>query len=302
MSILALDLGSRELKLLEGDGRRLIRHVEILLPDGAMVDGMPSPLLTASIRSAHESSGFASRRIRLAIPETGTAVRDFVLPPLPASELEDAVLYEGRRLVPMEASDIYFAWHAARVSAGYQVYLVAARRGMIDAISSAVTAAGLQVDRIDLKPLALARGMGARDGLLLEWGGSEASLVLMAGGRPKFFRTFLLDAPPDEVEAQFNELVLSVNALLRFIRGVEAQLTIPASSTICLAGRFAFIEGGLEEAQRRFPFTVTQPAAPAQVPAGFPWQAHLAGLGLMKPGRWHDRLTPSQGGDMRVAA
>ena len=49
---LALDLGARELKLLEANGRRLTRHADVLLPDGAMVDGMPTALLTAAVRSA----------------------------------------------------------------------------------------------------------------------------------------------------------------------------------------------------------------------------------------------------------
>ena len=42
----AVDVGAKELKLLEADGRRLTRHAEVLLPEGALIDGMPTPLLT----------------------------------------------------------------------------------------------------------------------------------------------------------------------------------------------------------------------------------------------------------------
>ena len=299
---IGLDLGTRELRLLQADGRRLTHHAEVLLPEGAMVDGMPTALLTATVRSALDAGGFSATRARIAIAETGTAFRDFRLPRLAGGELDRAVSFEGRRLVPMEASDIYFAWHAARDQRGYAVYLVAARRAMIDAVVAAVGAAGVKVERMDLKPLALARGMGVSDGLLLEWGAAEATLVLMVRGRPRFFRTFALDAAPDDAEAQLDELALSLNALVKFMRGAASDVPITAATPLALGGRFAFLDDGLQRARQRFEFNVVLPQLPLTAPPDFPWQAHFAGIGLIRQGNWRNRLSPSQGGDKRVAA
>ncbi|HVH64751.1 MAG TPA: pilus assembly protein PilM [Candidatus Acidoferrum sp.] len=288
--------------MLEANGRRLTRHAEVMIPDGALADGMPTPLLTAAVRSALESGAFSATEARIAIAETGTAYRDFALPSVPASELNRAVIFEGRRLIPMEATDVYFAWHASRDRDGWAVYLVAARRDMIDALVAVIGSAGLRVERMDLKPLALARGAGIPDGLVLEWGAAEATLVLMVRGRPRFFRTFQVDAAPDDVDAQLDELTLSLNALVKFMRGAAPEVAIGPSTTLALAGRFAFLADGLQRAQERFPFTVVLPSTGFSAAAGFPWQAHLAGIGLLQQDRWHSRLTPSQGGDIRVAA
>ena len=299
---LGLDLGTRELRLLQANGKRLTHHAEVLLPEGAMVDGVPTSLLTTTLRSALEAGGFTANRARVAIAETGTAFRDFRLPRLGGGELSRAVAFEGRRLVPMEASDVYFAWHATRDAKGNAVYLVAARRAMIDAVVAAVGTAGLQVERMDLKPLALARGMGVSDGLLLEWGAAEATLVLMVRGRPRFFRTFTLDASPEDAEAQLDELALSLNALVKFMRGATSDVSISPATSLALGGRFAFMDGGLQRARQRFEFNVVLPLPLFKVPADFPWQAHFAGIGLIRQGDWQNRLSPSQGGDMRVAA
>jgi len=299
---LGVDLGARELRLLQADGRRLTRHAEVLLPDGAMVDGIPTPLLTATVRSALDAGGFTADRARVAIAETGTAFRDFRLPKLAGNELTRAVGFEGRRLVPMEAADVYFAWHASRDARGHAVYLVAARRAMIDAVVAAIAAASLRVERMDLKPLALARGMGVSDGLLLEWGAAEATLVLMVRGRPRFFRTFTLDASPEDAEAQLDELALSLNALVKFMRGAASDVSITPATSLALGGRFAFMDEGLQRARQRFEFNVVLPLPLFTSAADFPWQAHLAGIGLIRQGHWQDRLSPSQGGDMRVAA
>ena len=279
-----------------------MRHAEVLLPEGALADGMPTPLLTAAIRGAIEAGGFTATNALVAIAETGTAYRDFALPPMPSSELSRAVTFEGRRLIPMAAADVYFAWHAVRDADGFAVYLVAARRDMIDALVGALAGAGLRVARMDLKSLALARGTGLGDGLVLEWGAVEATLVLMVRGRPRFFRTFQVDASPDDVEAQLDELAMSLNALVKFMRGAAPDVSIGPATTLALAGRFAFVPDGLRRAQERFPFAITTPTTTLKAPAALPWQAHLAGIGLLEQGRWRKRLTPSQGGDIRVAA
>ena len=297
-----MDLGLRELRVLEADGGRVIAHAEVGLPEGAFEDGVPTALLTAAVRSILESTPFHARTARVAISEEGVAIRDFRLPALPRDELADAVIFEGRRLVPIDPGSAYYAWHADRAESGYRVYLVAARRDMIDAITRALTAAGLQPERIDLKPLALARGIGATDGLLLDWSQGEATLVLMAGGRPRFFRSFTLDAPALDVDGQLDVLALSLYALVKFVRGSEPDVSIGPDTALYLSGRFILVDAGLEKARRRFGFAVTEPTPRFRAPADFPWQAHLAGLGLIQPVRWHDRLTPSQGGDGRVAA
>jgi hypothetical protein len=300
---LGLDIGLRELKIVEADGGRLTRHAEILLPDGAIEDGMPTPLLTVAIRGAVEAAGMRTGTALLAIADTGIAVRDFVLPRIPQSELGQAVLFEGRRLVPLDPGSVYYAWHARTIRSGRSVYLVAARRDMIDALTDTVRHAQLQVTHIDVKPLALARGAGVTDGMVLEWGASEATLILMVQGRPRFFRSFLLDSAPDNIDAQLDELAFSVTALVRFMRTSAPDATIGPRTDLHLVGRVAFIEDGYERAQKRFEFAVRAATKPSlKMPSGFPWQAHLAGIGLLQRLSWRGRLEPSQGGDSRVAA
>lgn len=300
---LGVDIGLRELRIVESDGRKLTGHSEILLPDGALEDGMPTPLLTVAIRGAMEAARVRTGTALVAIGDTGIAVRDFVLPRIPNSELDQAVLFEARRLVPLDPGSVYYAWHAQRNPSGQSVYLVAARRDMIDALTATVREAGLSVGRIDVKPLALVRGAGVADGLVLEWGPSEATLVLMVQGRPRFFRTFLLDALPDDVDAQMDELAFSVSTLVRFMRTSAPDATIGPGTALHLVGRVAFVENGYRRAQERFEFEVHPPRTPSlKMPAAFPWQAHLAGIGMLQRVNWRARLEPSQGGDIRVAA
>lgn len=300
-AICTIELNARDLKLLEAKRGRPIRHAEASLPDGAYSEGMPTRTFVDFLKSTLRSTNVAARQARLAIADSGITVRDLQLPSMTPDELRAAVTFEAKRLIPMDPGDVYYAWHVRRVSRGYAVYLVAARREMVDGLVAAIAGAGLRVERIDLKAFGLARGAEVSDGLILDWGLGEATLVLQAGGRPIFFRSLLLDTPEGDTSAQFEELQLSVNALVKFIRSAQPDAALGQGTPLFLSGRFATLAGAEAMARERLPFAVQWPAPKPRWPRGFPWQAHLTGLGLLRPSRWQDRITAA-GGAARAAA
>jgi len=296
-SLAIVELGLIELRAAQADRGRLTRHAEVPLPAGVLQDGVPSPGFGPFLRQVLLEARITARRLRLAISESGIAVRDFRLPLLPAEELASAVLFEGKRLIPIDPQTVYYAWHARPVDKGYSVYLVAARREMVDGLVQAASAAGLDTDRLDLKVPALARGIGAADGLLCEWTTGEATVALMVGARPRFFRTFALE-PGDEA-GQLEQIGLALEALVKFMRSAEPGLVMGANTPLYLAGRFAQFEADWAQ---RFPFDVRLPAPAVRWAPGFPWAAYLTAVGLIGEWGWQPRLIPEQAGDKFVAA
>jgi hypothetical protein len=292
-----VELGLLELKAAQADRGLLTRHAEVLLPAGVLQDGVPSPGFGPFLRQVLAEARITARRLRLAIGESGIAIRDFRLPLLPAEELASAVLFEGRRLIPIDPETVYYAWHARVVDKGYAVYLVAARREMVDGLVQAAAAAGLETDCIDLKVPALARGIGAADGLLCEWATGEATVALMVGARPRFFRTFALEAGDDG--SQLEQIGVALEALVKFMRSAEPELVMGANTPLYLAGRFAQFEADWAQ---RFPFDVRLPAPVVRWAPDFPWPAYLTTVGLIDDWGWQARLIPEQAGDKFVAA
>ena len=300
--LITLEVGLRELKVTQTEGQLLARQAAVPLPANAIEDGLPrSPFLPCLVEALGQA-GIEGRLLRLAIPDVGIAVRDFVLPKIPPAELASAVTYEAKRLVPIDPATVYYAWHARRIAAGTAVYVVAARRELIDAYVSELGRLEIQVEHIDLKPLALARGAEVVDGLLVEWGLGEATLVLVAGGRPRFFRTFLLDAQEGSLDQQLEEIAAGVSTLVKFVKSAGPGLVIGPSTPLSLAGRFLVLPGAEEHAYQRFGFAVRRPTPRPGWTPDFPWPLHLAALGLARQGRWENRLSLGQDGEVRVAA
>lgn len=299
----AIELDHRELKVLQVAERGVIRHGHSLLPDGAYRDGMPTRVLIDVLLGTLHNAGIAVSSARVAIADAGVAIRDFRLGRIPESDLESAVKYEAKRLIPMEPSAVYYAWHATPVARQLAIFLAAARREMIDALIAGIGAAGVQAERVDLRALALARAAGVSDGLILDWGHGEATLVLQTGGRPRFFRTVLLEAlPVDSLDMHLDELSLSVDALLKFIQSSDPEVPIGPQTPLYLTGLFGQVPEAAEAARARFSHEVRLPTVVGEWPADFPWSLHLAGIGLLRRATWRDRLAPVKQGERRAAA
>jgi hypothetical protein len=303
-SVCAIELDVRELKVLQLAEAGTVRHAHSLLPEGAYRDGIPTRTLIEVLLQTLGNSGITTPTARVAISDTGVAVRDFRLAAMPESDLRSAVLYEAKRLIPFDPEDVHYAWHAAPLGRELAIYLAAARREMVDGVLAAMGAAGLQVERVDLRALALARGAGVTDGLILDWGQGEATLVLQTAARPRFFRTVILEAlPVDGLDAHLDELSLAVDALLKFNRSADPQVSVGPATPLYLTGLFGMVPEALEAARARFTYDVQIPTIPGEWPPDFPWTLHLAGLGLLQPTVWQRRLTPpALIGERRAAA
>ncbi|HYS29267.1 MAG TPA: pilus assembly protein PilM [Candidatus Limnocylindria bacterium] len=301
--VCAIELDVRELKVLQlGDGGAL-HHAHSLLPDGAYREGMPTRILMEVLLQTLASSGVTARLARVAISDAGVAVRDFRMARIPEADLQSAVMYEAKRLIPMDPGDVYYAWHAAPAGGQLAVYLAAARRDMIDGLVAAVAAAGLQVERVDLRALALARAIGVPDGLILDWGHGEATLVLQVDGRPRFFRTVQLEASPvDSLATHLEELSLSVEALLKFSRSADPQLPVGPTTPLYLTGLFGMVPEAIEAGRTGFAYEVRKPQVVGEWPPDFSWHLHVAGIGLLQPATWRTRLTPMASEGQRRAA
>lgn len=301
--VCAIELDARELKVLQlGDGGA-VHHAHNLLPDGAYREGMPTRILMEVLLETLASSGITTRLARVAVSDAGVAVRDFRLARMPDADLQSAVMYEAKRLIPMDPGDVYYAWHAAPIGGQLAIYLAAARRDMIDGLVAAVAAAGLQVERVDLRALALARAIGVSDGLILDWGHGEATLVLQVGGRPRFFRTVQLESSPvDSLDTHLEELSLSVEALLKFTRSADPELPVGPATPMYLTGLFGMVPEAIEAGRTGFAYQVRTPEVVREWPPDFSWHLHVAGLGLLQPAAWRTRLTPPISEGQRRAA
>jgi type IV pilus assembly protein PilM len=150
-----------------------------IVRDGEVVDveGLATALRT--LFADHK----LDRRVRVGLANQQVMVRTIELPPIDdARELEAAVRFKAQDEIPMPISSVVLDFRSLGVistDAGprQRIMLVAARRDMVERLVSAVTAAGLRPDGVDLAAFALIRALSPAP-----LDASERILYLCVGG------------------------------------------------------------------------------------------------------------------------
>jgi type IV pilus assembly protein PilM len=123
--------------------------------------------LTESLRELF-SDGSLGKRVRIGIANQRTVMRTLELPPVTdRKELAAAVRFQAQDQVPMPLSNAVIDFHPLGIydtPAGprQRVVLVAAQRDMVERLLSAVRAAGLTPEGVDLSAFALIRSLHER--------------------------------------------------------------------------------------------------------------------------------------------
>lgn len=168
--IVGLDIGTSAVRAVEltvdtGGQPVLEAFGQVGLPPGVVVDGevQDREQVAAALRRLWREGGFSERRVHLGVAGTRAITREMSLPPVPPSELDDAVRLQADDVVPFPSDRTALSSAVtAQVtdgdgSAQLRVLVAAAHRDLIDGVVAAVEAADLQPVAIDLNPAALAR-------------------------------------------------------------------------------------------------------------------------------------------------
>jgi type IV pilus assembly protein PilM len=120
------------------------------------------------------------RQVYLGVGNQRVVVREVSLPWLPEKELRDSLAFQVQEFIPMAAEDAVLDFDAlGEMDQGgrrmQRILLVAANKGMVNALIEAALAAKLDPQGIDLTPFAVVRAIGGGDEHLdLETQGDEA--------------------------------------------------------------------------------------------------------------------------------
>lgn len=179
----------------------LHRFAQITLPARAVEQGeiIDPTAVSDAIKALWAKGGFKSRRVVVGLSTPDVKVRQAEVPAFGPDEVRSALRYETQDVMPFaeEGSVVDFLVQERFDSDGREmlrVLVVAAPLGRIDQSVSAVMAAGLVVEAVDLMPFALVRSLasaGPDSGgeIIVSVGAGLTSVVVHAGGVPLMVRT-----------------------------------------------------------------------------------------------------------------
>jgi type IV pilus assembly protein PilM len=233
---IGLDIGTFAVRAAEvrvSDGEPvLLRFGQVALPRGAVRAGevVDPEAVGEALRRLWREAGFRGRRVVVGVANAGVVVRQADFPAMPEEDLRAALRFEAGELIPIPLEEVELDFQLLEEFVGpegearVRILLAAGQRAMLDALLSALSAAGLSATMVDVAPLALVRalappsldvlGEGARSEAIVDVGAGVTNVVVHEDGVPRFVRILVggtgsateavaseLGIPPEEAES-----------------------------------------------------------------------------------------------------
>lgn len=283
----AISLEGPDVRMVAVRGGQVVSWHETTLPPRAIRNG----LLVAGqetgqrIREFLSQHGLPLEHLRIALPGLQSITRVLDVPIIVHTNLDSLVTREARRLLQVSPDTHYVFWQkllTTQRSPVDRVYMVVVPRAPLEATVQLFTSAGLKVSSVDLKPLAVARAVNVRDGIIGHADLHGGDVVIVTGGIPTLIHSFYWG---DEPQTNEYALIRTADALIRTIssyndgnrehpldQNVPVYLTGPLAAHDDLATTVAQMTGR----------QVTEPLPPAllRYPPNFPLQTFTVALGM----------------------
>lgn len=219
-TLVGLDIGSRSVKLAEisesKNGLKLKRFGMADIPAGAIEDGAISDPETAAgiIRQLFKSTNVKETNVAVSIGGYSVIVKKINVQTMPEEQLQETIHFEAEQYIPFDISDVNLDFQILGENESNPnqmgVFLVAAKKEMVNDYINLVTLAGLNPCIIDVEAFALQNVFEANYDVqdenvaLIDIGASKTSLNILKGNSSVFMRDVALGC------LQINQKIMSL--------------------------------------------------------------------------------------------
>jgi type IV pilus assembly protein PilM len=161
-SVAGLDIGSSSVKIVELEGK--LNNLSLTsigfenLPGDTIVDGqiMEMNAVAEVIQSICRDHQISSTKFVTGVSGHSVIIKNIVLPPMSADELEESIDWHAEEHIPFDLSEVTLDYHIANETATeMEVMIAACKRERIDNVKQAIQMAGKEPVVIDVDTFAL---------------------------------------------------------------------------------------------------------------------------------------------------
>ena len=158
--ITTLYINDTSIKLMVTNGKRISKLADAPL-DMSLADtsaNVREAEVATKIRQLFQTHNIKAKKVIIGLSGLHCLSRPVILPQLPRAMLDEAVIREAERVLPVPPEQLHISWEIASVTDNkMQAFIVAIPRQIADTLLKVLDQVGLKPYMMDIKPLALAR-------------------------------------------------------------------------------------------------------------------------------------------------
>jgi type IV pilus assembly protein PilM len=278
-----LYVGDTSIRLMVTRGKRITKLADVPLDTSLSdIDSVEKENeLVTKIKLLFKSNHIRSKKVILGISGLQCLTRPVNLPELPKAMLNEAIMREARRVLPVAPEQLYISWQTIAVSEGkIQAFMVAIPRRIADTLVNMLNRAGFKPYLMDIKPLALARLSKESTAIIVDVQSSEFDIVIMVNGIPQPIRTVPFQQNSLSLEDKLVTVTDELRRTVQFHNQNNPEMPLQADNTLFVSGELAEEPEMYESLAHELDFKVALLSSPLKCAKHLDPSHHLANIGL----------------------
>jgi len=197
--------------------------------------------VAAKIKQTFKSKKIRARNVIVGLSGLHCLSRPITLPQLPRAMLEEAVLREAKRVLPVPTEQLYISWQTIPCPGEDKIrgFLVGIPCHIADNLIRILRLAGLKPSLMDIKPIALARVAKEATAIIIDVQQAELDIVIMVDGVPQPVRTITFPSAELSLKEKIALVKSDLNRTIEFYNSNNPEKPLDSSATILVSGELA---------------------------------------------------------------
>jgi len=278
-----LYISDTSIRLMVTRGKRISKLADIPL-DMSLADAgvrVKETELVNKIKHLFKTNKIKAKKVIIGLSGMHCLSRPAVLPQLPKAMVDEAMIREAKRVLPVPPEQLYISWQIVSSLEGkMQAFMVAIPRHIADTLLNVLNQVGVKPYLMDIKPLALARLVKEPTAILIDVQSREFDIVIMNEGIPQPIRTVPF---PQETLSLTEKLAIVKDELKRtveFYNSNNPEKRLKPEVTLYVSGDLAEETELYESLAEELGYKVTPLASPLKCPKQLDPLHYLVNVGL----------------------
>lgn len=281
--IVTLYIDDTSIRLLVTHGKQIKKWAELPVEPG-LIEGAvitKEAEVATRIKQLLKDQKVRAKKVIVGLSGLPFLTRPITIPRLPKAMLDEAVIREAKRVLPIPLEQVYISWQTIP-SPGekIQVFLAAVRRRSADALLKTVRQAGLDPYLMDLKPVALARVVKEATAAIVDVQPTEFDIVIMADGVPQPIRTVPLPSETQSWQGKFQMIKDELDRTIKFYNSNNVEKPLDSSVPIYVSGELAHEPELCQSLSDGLGHPILLVSSPLKCPEQFDPSGYMVNIGL----------------------
>jgi Tfp pilus assembly PilM family ATPase/Tfp pilus assembly protein PilN len=287
-----LNIDSQSIRLLSYRANQVELWETLDLPPGVIKDGLilDPPLVANLLKEHFQTFKLPPQQVKVCLTGLSFIYRVLILPNLKTKKLRSAVERATQKEITLPLENLYLDWQIInQTDRDLEIFVMGIARQMVDVLLTTLKLAGISLQSLELKAVALARAAIHKNALVVDCEPAAFEILVIREGVPVTIYRVSPKNGMSTLEDNLNQMLSELNRTIDYYNLNHPKNLLTQTTPVMLSGSLCEDKETCQAIVQRIGHNVEFFNSPLNLPPDFPILAFAANLGLLYQSQPHSK-------------